>query len=549
MTTATADLPGAPTAHEDTFVREHLPPRELWPDLDFSSPQELDYPDRLNCVTELLDRWARSDAAGREAVVSPSGRWTYGELNDVANRIAHVLVEDLNLVPGNRVLLRGDNDPMMAALWFGVLKAGCVCVTTMPLDRKRELVRIAEKANVGVAFTDARMAEEMEKAADEVSGLRTVVRFHDEGADSLESLMRDKPTTFENVDTAADDPAIIGFTSGTTGQPKGTVHFHRDILAVTDTFSRYLLDPDPEDVFCGSPPLAFTFGLGGLLLFPMRVGATSMLVPAGSIDDLMEGIEEFGATVCFTAPTAYRAMADRADEADLSSLEKCVSAGEDLPEPIFEEWKEATGIRIINGLGTTEMLHIFLSAAGDDVRPGRTGVPVPGYEAKVVDEQGEEVAAGTIGRLAVRGPTGCRYLDNVDDQRAYVQAGWNVTGDAYVMDEDGYFSYQARLDDMIMASGYKIAGPEVESVLLEHDSVLECGVIGADHPDRGEIVKACIVLRAGYEPGEDLTEELQDFVKSRIAPYKYPRDVVYLEELPRTQTGKLQRFRLRELYG
>lgn len=549
MDDSTRLAPSAPTAHRDTFVRDRLPPEESWPDLEFGALPGLRYPDRLNCAAALLDQWAESARSNRTAVLGRGIRWSYRDLYERANRIAHVLVDDLGLVPGNRVLLRGDNEPMMAALWYGVVKAGGICVTTMPLDRKRELSRVIGKARVQYAFTDAELADELEAAADEASSMNEVVRFHAEGPESLGARMRDKPETFDAVDTAADDPAIIGFTSGTTGQPKGTVHFHRDILAITDTFSRYVLSPEADDVFCGSPPLAFTFGLGGLLLFPHREGAASLLLRKGPVEDLLAGIEDYGATICFTAPTAYRAMAEQADDYDLSSLRKCVSAGEDLPLPIYEEWKEATGIRMINGIGTTEMLHIFVSAAGDDIRPGATGIPVPGYEARVVSEDGERVSPGTVGRLAVRGPTGCRYLDDEDQQREYVQDGWNMTGDAFVMDEDGYFWYKARTDDMIISAGYNIAGPEVEGVLLDHDAVLECGVIGADDEERGEIVKACVKLRDGYSPGEGLVEELQDFVKREMAPYKYPRAIAFVDELPRTQTGKLQRFRLREIHG
>lgn len=549
MAALTLRAPSAPTAHADTFVRDHLPPKDLWPEMDFSALPELAYPHRLNCTTELLDRWVECGNGRRIALLAPSTQWTYQELFEAANRIAHVLVDDLGLVAGNRVLLRGDNDPLMAALWYGVLKAGGICVTTMPLMRRRELRYLVEKAEIEIAFTDAALAEELEGVAEDAPQLGTVVPFNDDRPDSLESLMRDKPPTFETVITAADDPAIIAFTSGTTGQPKGTIHFHRDILAITDTFSRYTLRPGPDDIFCGSPPLAFTFGLGGLLLFPMRVGAAGLLLRKGRISDLLAGIQEFRATICFTAPTAYRAMAEMTDDFDLSSIRKCVSAGDDLPLPIYNQWEQTTGIRIINGIGSTEMLHIFISAAGDEIRPGSTGRAVPGYTAKVIDDEGRMVPPGTVGRLAVRGPTGCRYLDDVERQHEHVEDGWTLTGDAFVMDEDGYFLYQSRTDDMIVSSGYNIAGPEVESVLLDHETVLECGVVGGADPERGQIVKACIKLREGYKPSDELVKELQDFVKNQIAPYKYPRSILFVDDLPRTETGKLQRYRLREQYG
>ena len=541
----------AESAHVDTFCRDHLPPPELWPDLDFSRLPELAYPPRLNAATELLDKAVAAGWGDRIALHFSGGRWSYSELLTTANRIAHVLVEDLGIVPGNRVLLRGPNNPMLAACWFAVLKAGGVVVCTMPLLRVRELTYIADRAQIRFALTDARVAADCEQAMSttgdgfpRVEG--RVIQFHSDHPGSLESLMADKPVTFDNCDTAADDTALIAFTSGTTGQGKGTMHFHRDLLAACDCFPPYALKPDADDIFCGSPPLAFTFGLGGLLLFPLRVGASALLLEQATPPQLLQGIQDHRATICFTAPTAYRAMAGLAQGFDLSSLKKCVSAGETLPKPTFEAWQKATGLKIIDGIGSTEMLHIFISAAGDDVRPGSTGTVVPGYEARVVDEDFNEVPPGTIGRLAVKGPTGCRYLDNPERQRAYVQDGWNLTGDSYVMDADGYFWYQARTDDMIISAGNNIAGPEVEAVLLDHPKVSECGVVGVPDEERGQIVKAFVVLRPGFSAAPELVKELQDFVKQEIAPYKYPRAIEIVDALPRTETGKLQRFRLRE---
>jgi 2-aminobenzoate-CoA ligase len=452
-------------------------------------------------------------------------------------------VEDLGVVPGNRVLLRGPNNAMLAACWFGVLKAGGVVVCTMALLRERELEYIAAKAQVSLALTDARVAEDCETA---LRGKARVVRFGGDGPADLMELMREKPPTFDACDTSADDTAIIAFTSGTTGQGKGTMHAHRDILAITDCFPRYVLKPTSGDVFCGSPPLAFTYALGGLLLFPLRFGACALLLEQATPPHLVKAIAELRPTICFTAPTAYRAMCGLLAEHDVSSLEKCVSAGETLPLSVFEAWREATGIRIIDGIGATEMLHIFISASGDDIRPGSTGRAVPGYEARIVDDAGVELPDGTVGRLAVRGPTGCRYLDSLERQREYVQHGWNLTGDSYRRDADGYFWYQARTDDIIISSGYNIAGPEVENVLLEHPAVLECAVVGVPDVERGQLVKAFVVLRDGHEQSPAFAKALQDFVKARIAPYKYPRAVEFVGQLPRTITGKLQRFRLRE---
>lgn len=533
------------TAHRDTFARDRLPPRELWPVFDFAGPPPLAYPERLNCASELLDATVLAGQGGRTVFVTPDGRWSYAQLRDAANRVARALVEDLGIEPGNRVLLRGPNNPMMAACWFGVLKAGGVVVCTMPLLRARELRFVLDKAKVQLAICDTRFMDDLNAAVEGAGGAR-VVTFGPGATGSLDALARGKAATFDDVRTAAGDVALIAFTSGTTGQAKGTMHFHRDVLAICDCFPAHVLRAEPDELFCGSPPFAFTFGLGGLVLFPMRIGASSLLLEQAAPPLLIRGIAEFRANVCFTAPTAYRAMLGMLKEHDVRSLTKCVSAGENLPLATFDAWKSATGIRIIDGIGTTEMLHIFISASGDEIRPGSTGRAVPGYTARVIDDDGAPVAPGTIGRLAVRGPTGCRYLDNVERQRGYVEHGWNITGDAYVMDGDGYFWYQARSDDLIISSGHNISGPEVENVLLEHPAVQECGVVGVPDEERGHVVQAFIVLRAGIAGDDALVKELQDFVKAQIAPFKYPRRVRFVDQLPRTETGKLQRFRLRE---
>ena len=534
----------------DKFCEKHAPPAELWPIREWNGIPELAYPDVMNCAAELLDSVIESGAGDRVVFRFPDGEWTYTDLYETANRIANVLVGELGVLPGNRVLLRGPNNPMLAACWFGVLKAGGVVVCTMPLLRERELRWLADKAEVTLALSDTRFADECEAAfmfhADgtERSGAR-VVHFNSDAHFSLEPMMRRHSAAFTNYLGPADDTAIIAFTSGTTGEGKGTMHSHRDIMAITDCFPRYVLKPSADDLFCGSPPLAFTYALGGLLLFPMRFGASSLLLEQATPPHLIKAIEEFRPTVCFTAPTAYRAMCGMIADHDVSSLRKCVSAGETLPLSVFEAWREATGLSIIDGIGATEMLHIFISASGDEIRPGATGKVVPGYKARVVDDDMNDVPVGTVGKLAVIGPTGCRYLDNIEQQRKYVRDGWNLTGDSYKLDEDGYFWYQARTDDMIISGGYNIAGPEVENVLLEHAAVLECAVVGEPDVERGHLVKAFIVLRPGFETEASLVKELQTFVKERIAPYKYPRAVEFCETLPRTSTGKLQRYRLR----
>ena len=539
------------TAHVDTFCRDALPPKSLWPDMRYDRIPELKYPARLNCAAELLDRMVETGQSDRTVFHFPEGRWTYAQLHEYANQLAHVLVDDLGLEPGNRVLLRGYNGPRMAALWFAILKAGGVVVCTMPLLRSRELTFTADKARITLALSDERIAGDCAKAmqtrgdgSPRVGG--RCVTFGSDGDGTLDRLMRGKPTTFRNCDTAADDVALIAFTSGTTGEGKGTMHFHRDVLAICDCFPRYVLQPNADDVFCGSPPFAFTYGLGGLVLFPMRVGASALLLEQATPPQLLDGIEKFRPTISFTAPTAYRAMLGLMKGRDVSSLRNCVSAGEALPLATFEAWDRATGVRIIDGIGATEMLHIFISAGGKDIRPGSTGKVVPGYEAEVHDDDGKAVPDGTIGRLAVRGPTGCRYLDNLERQRAYVRNGWNLTGDSYIRDEQGYFWYQARTDDMIISAGYNISGPEVENVLLLHPKVKECAVVGLPDEERGQAVSAFIVLHEGVSVSGELAQELQGFVKQEIAPYKYPRRVQFVSELPRTATGKLQRYRLRE---
>jgi len=535
-----------PTAHVDTFARDNLPPAAEQPEFLFDLP-ELRFPEQLNCATELLDRHVAEGRGGRVAIRAPGASWTYAELQDHANRIAQVLVHDMGLVPGNRVLLRAPNNPMLAACWFGVVKAGGIAVGTMPLLRAKELKAIVDKAQVTHALCDAALADELREAAAACPTLRRLRHFNYAGPDSLEAAMARHGGSFANVDTAAQDTCLLAFTSGTTGVPKATMHFHRDVMAACACWPPHVLRPRPEDVFIGSPPLAFTFGLGGLLLFPLAAGASTVLLEKAAPPQLLEAIGRFGATVLFTAPTTYRTLAARGIDLRRTPLRKCVSAGEALPASTRALWKEATGIEIIDGIGATEMLHIFISADEAHARPGATGTAVPGYVARVVDDDGRELPPGTVGRLAVKGPTGCRYLADAR-QRSYVKDGWNYTGDAYLRDADGYFHYHARTDDMIISAGYNIASPEVEDALMAHPAVAECGVIGVADEERGQIVKAYVVLRPDRAAGEATAAELQQFVKQAIAPYKYPRAVEFIDALPRTATGKLQRFRLHELH-
>ncbi|GHE01564.1 AMP-binding protein [Streptomyces alanosinicus] len=522
------------SAHVDTFARDRLPAPDEWPELRFDLP-ELRYPARLNCAAELLEHAEEA----RPVFHTPDGAtWTYGELRARVDRIAHVLTGDLGVVPGNRVLLRGPTTPWLAACWLAVLKAGAIAVTVLAQQRPQELATLGEIALVRHALCDIRAVDDLAKA--DIPGLR-ITTYGGDGPDDL--LGRPAPDTpYPAVDTAADDVALIAFTSGTTGRPKGCMHFHRDVLAVADTFSKHVLRPRADDVFTGSPPLGFTFGLGGLVVFPMRAGASSLLLEQAGARQLLPAIAEHRVSVLFTAPTAYRAMLERLDGHDISSLRRCVSAGENLPAATWRAWHERTGVRIINGIGATELLHIFVSAADDAVRPGTTGVPVPGWQARVQDAHGAPVPDGKPGLLAVRGPVGCRYLAD-PRQRGYVRDGWNITGDTYVREPDGYFRYVARADDMIISAGYNIAGPEVEDALLRHPDVVEAAVVGRPDEARGQVVVACTVLREGA-PRDP--ERLRAFLRAELAPYKCPREFVFLDALPRTATGKLQRFRLRD---
>ncbi|GEB56228.1 AMP-binding protein [Streptomyces gardneri] len=534
-----------PSAHLDTFARDGLPPPERWPHLLFELP-ELAYPDRLNCGAELLDRTVERFGTDRPAFLDAEGRiWSYGDLLDRVDRIAHVLTSDLKVRPGNRVLLRGPTTPWLAACWLAVMKAGGVAVTVLAQQRAPELAVMAEAARCTHALCDAHSLDEL--LAARIPDLR-VTPFGGDGPDDLLALAARHDGRYEAVATAADDVALIAFTSGTTGQPKGCVHFHRDVLAVADTFSAHVLRPRPDDVFAGSPPLAFTFGLGGLVVFPLRAGASAVLLEQAGARQLLAAIERHRVSVLFTAPTAYRVMLDElAGEGapDVGSLRRCVSAGENLPEATWNAWYGRTGLRLINGIGATELLHIFISAADGDIRPGTTGRPVPGWQARIVDREGREVPDGEEGLLAVRGPVGCRYL--ADPRQAdYVRDGWNVTGDTYVRRPDGWFRYVSRADDMIISAGYNIAGPQVEEVLLDHPDVVETAVVGRPDELRGQVVVAYTVVRDGVPRDSGTAAALRAFVRARLAPYKSPRRIVFLDALPRTATGKLQRFRLRD---
>ncbi|HMA49859.1 MAG TPA: benzoate-CoA ligase family protein [Magnetospirillaceae bacterium] len=536
-----------PSAHVDTFTRDNLPPAELQPDFLLDG---FSYPSRLNAAVELTDRMVAQGFGDHAALIGNGRQRTYKELADWTNRLARALIEDFGLKPGNRVLIRSANNPAMVACWLAATKAGAVVVNTMPMLRAGELAQIVDKAEIGLALCDTRLMDELAACAANSQFLKKVIGFdgtanHDS---ELDRAALQKPVTLMAVDTASDDVALLGFTSGSTGKPKATMHYHRDLLIIADAYAKEVLQVTPDDVFVGSPPLAFTFGLGGLAIFPLRFGATATLLEHASPKNMIEIIETYKATICFTAPTAYIAMMDKAEESGvgLSSLRIAVSAGETLPAPVCERWMAKTGKPILDGIGATEMLHIFISNRIDDLRPGSTGRPLAGYQALIVDENMQPVPDGTVGRLAVKGPVGCRYLADPERQASYVKDGWNLTGDSFVRDADGHLNFAARSDDMIISAGYNIAGPEVETALLTHPDVAECAVIGAPDPGRGHIVEAHIVLAAGVEPSAEEVKKLQDHVKATIAPYKYPRSVKFVTELPKTATGKLQRFALRD---
>ncbi len=533
-----------PSAHIDSFARDNLPPPEQWPEFILD---DFEYADHVNVAVELTDCMVEQGCGDRTALIGNGRRRTYKELSDWTNRLAHTLIEDYGVQPGNRVLIRSANNPAMVACWLGATKAGAVVVNTMPMIRAGELAKIVDKAEVKLALCDTRVMDELVACAKDSKHLEKVVGFdgtanHDA---ELDRAALNKPVQFSAVQTRRDDVALLGFTSGTTGEPKATMHFHRDLLIIADGYAQEVLGVTPDDVFVGSPPLAFTFGLGGLAIFPLRFGATATLLEDASPLNMVDIIQTYKATISFTAPTAYRAMLAAMEEgADLSSLRLAVSAGETLPAPVFEEWTAKTGKPILDGIGTTELLHIFISNRLGEAAPATTGRPVTGYIARVVDEEMNEKPRGEVGKLAVRGPTGCRYL-NDERQKDYVKDGWNITGDAFFQDDDGLFHFAARADDMIISSGYNIAGPEVEAALLAHADVVECAVVGAPDQERGQIVQAHVVLAEGVSPDEECVKRLQDHVKATIAPYKYPRSIKFSNALPKTQTGKIQRFRLR----
>jgi 2-aminobenzoate-CoA ligase len=535
-----------PTAHIDTFSRENLPPLEQWPERLLNS---FDYPEELNAAVELTDRMVERGFGDQVALIGNGRRRTYKELSDWTNRIARAVVEEYGIKPGNRVLVRSANNPAMVACWLAATKAGAVVVNTMPMLRAGELGKIVDKAEIGLALCDTRLMDELVACAKSSRFLKKVIGFdgtanHDA---ELDRIALNKPVRFEPVKTKRDDVALLAFTSGTTGEPKATMHFHDDLLMIADGYAKEILQVTPADVFVGSPPLAFTFGLGGLAIFPLRFGATATLLENASPANMMEIIEIYKATILFTAPTAYRVMLSAVDSgADLSSLRLAVSAGETLPAPVFKDWVKKIGTPILDGIGSTELLHIFISNRIGDSSPASTGVPVAGYEAKVVDNSMKEKPRGEPGWLAVRGPTGCRYLSD-SRQKTYVRDGWNLTGDTFTQDAAGYFHFVARTDDMIISSGYNIAGPEVEAALLSHPDVKECAVVGVPDEERGQVVQAHVVLRNDVTADAEMARRLQEHVKAAIAPYKYPRSIKFIDALPKTQTGKVQRFRLRPL--
>ncbi len=529
------------SAQTDRFVHDRLPPRAQWPELRFDTPELKALPEQVNLVAHLFDRAFANGHANRPFLRSDARTLSYAQAREAVNRIANLL-RSRGLVPGNRVLLRGGNSVAMALAWLAVVQAGLVVVATMPLLRAKELKAIVDKAQPTLLLCDAALTAELEAVG---SGL-PMIRFNTDAADSLEALAARQAAQATPCPTAGSDIALLAFTSGTTGVPKAAVHTHTDVLAACECWPRHVLRAVPDDVVMGSPPLAFTFGLGGLLIFPMWAGC-SVYFPSipYTPEAMVKLIAEKGATICYTAPTFYRQMAPFAQQNGVGKLRICVSAGEGLPDATRQLWKQASGIEMLDGIGATEMFHIFISAAPEAVKRGAIGTVVPGYTARIVDDEGRDLPAGEVGRLAVIGPTGCRYLDE-PRQTQYVQGGWNFPGDAFRRDADGYYIYQARTDDMIITAGYNVAGPEVEACLLTHAAVAECGVVGRADEDRGQVIVAYVVLKPGHAGDAAMVKALQDHAKAAMAPYKYPREVIFVERLPRTETGKLQRFALRQ---
>jgi len=524
--------------YQDNFAHEHLPASVLQPEYVFTDLPQFQHSEMLNCVEKLVDQHIKEGRGNNPCIRTFETTWTYQDLYEKANQIAHVLVDDLGLQSGNRVLIRSTNNPMMVACWFAILKAGGIVVATMPLLRSKELTTIIDCAEISHALCEKSLHDEMNLVK---SNFLKRISFYDE----LEILMQSKPKTFDNYHTKSDSIALIGFTSGTTGLPKMTSHYHKDILNICEAFPTYSLQPTVNDIFTGSPPLGFTFGLGGLVLFPLYFGASTFLIEKPTPDMLLQAIQDHKITICFTAPTAWRVITSKVKEFDVSSLRKCVSAGETLPLKVWQDWYEATGLKIIDGIGATEMLHIFVSSNTENMKPGATGLAITGYKAKIIDKNGKEVAVNEPGRLAVRGITGCKYLNRIDKQKEYVENGWNITGDIFRQDEDGYFWFVARGDDMIISSGYNIAAIEVESVLLTHEDILECAVVGLPDEERGMLVCAHIVLKEQHKATDNMKNHIQHWFKEVAAPYKYPRVIYFTETLPKTETGKIQRFKLK----
>lgn len=526
--------------YDDSFAHDNLPSTDLQPDYIFTDLPQFQHPEMLNCVHRLLDYHVENGSGNNICIRTFEETWTYQDLYEKANQIAHVLVDDLGLKSGNRVLIRSANNPMMVACWYAILKAGGIVVATMPLLRSKELTTIIDCAEISHALCDKELEEEIHLVK---SPFLKQTCFY--GNSQLENLMQSKPKSFDNYHSKSDSVALIGFTSGTTGLPKMTSHFHKDILNICECFPQYSLQPTPDDIFTGSPPIGFTFGLGGLVLFPMYFGASTFLIEKPSPDLLLKAIQEHKITTCFTAPTAWRIITTKVNEFDISSLRNCVSAGETLPLKVWQDWYDATGLKIIDGIGATEMLHIFISSNKDNMKPGATGVAITGYEAKIIDSQGNELPRNEAGRLAVRGITGCKYLNRIDKQKEYVEKGWNITGDIFRQDDDCYFWFVARGDDMIISAGYNIAAIEVESVLLTHEDILECAVVGLPDEERGMLVCSHIVLKDKSKATDAMKNRIQHWFKEVAAPYKYPRVIYFTENLPKTETGKIQRFKLK----
>ena len=542
---------------------EYLPPEEMRPEKVYSIPEVQDYPARLNPARELLDRNVEEGRGGKPALLFQDRVITYGALAEQANRLGNVLASH-GVEEEDRVVILSPNQPLSLVANFAALKLGAVPVPASPLLSPPEVSWVINNSEARALLVHTAMLPLVEKARPEFSSEPVVLGLappSDElskaDVESVLPLMEKADAALEAVLREKDRVGILLYTSGTTGKPKGVVHLVEEILAVADTFGHYGWKLRDDDVVFSPAPLAFAAGYGAMAIIPFRFGAAVSIMPRFEPEAAFETVQQHHATVLTILPTSYRKMlqVEGAEKRfDLSSVRMCTGGGEALTAETYGQWLDRFGLEIFEGFGTTEMFYVFVSVAvTEKAKPGSIGTPVPGYEVKVVSEEGNEVGPGEIGRMVAKGPTGTLYWrpqeENgrlMESQRhAVVGKGWNVVGDYLYGDEDGYFWFVSREDDLIKSSGYRIGPEEIEMVILKHPAVADAGVIGVPDPVRGQNTKAFVVLTEGYAPSGELKQEIIDFCRNDIAVYKLPREVEFVETLPRTVTGKLLRRVLR----